>query len=159
MTIAMIAAHDKNLVIGKDGDLPWYYPEDLKHFKRTTMGHPIVMGRVTYQELGGKPLPGRQNIVLSRTRNYDEVPTYRSLEEALDKLKEQEFEKIFIIGGGNIYRQAIDQADLLYITEINKEFEGDTFFPEYRDKVGEVWVEVEREDHSEYSFITYRRET
>lgn len=157
MTIALIAAHDKNLVIGKEGDLPWHYPVDLKHFKQTTMGHPIVMGRVTYQELGEKPLPGRPNIVLSRSRSYDEVPTYRSLETALEKLEKQEYEKIFIIGGGEIYREALAIADLLYITQINKAYEGDTYFPEYRDEIGKTWIEVDREDHSEYSFITYKR--
>ena len=156
MTIAMIAAHDPNLIIGKDGDLPWYYPEDLKHFKNTTLGYPIVMGRITFEELDG-PLPKRKNVVLSRSQNIDGIPTFSSLDDALEALRAEGHEKIFIIGGGNVYRQALDSADLLYITQIHKEYEGDTYFPEYRDQIDTVWTEIERDDHEEYSFITFKR--
>lgn len=156
MIITLVAAHDPNLVIGKDGGLPWRYPEDLKHFKQTTLGHTIIMGRGVFEELNNIPLPGRNNIVLSTTRNYDNVITYNSLEDALDSLGDDE-DEVFIIGGGVLYRQALKIADKLIITEIHKEYEGDTFFPEYRDNIGDVWHETEREEKEALSFVTYKR--
>lgn len=157
MRLALIVAHDPNLVIGKDGTLPWHFSEDLKYFKRVTMGSPILMGRGVFEELNEKPLPGRENIVLSRTRTYDNVPTFSSLEDALSYLRKKKQEIVFIIGGGEVYRQLLSEADLLYVTEIHKEFEGDTFFPEYRDSIGKEWREVERVDHPELSFVVYER--
>lgn len=157
MRLALIVAHDPNLVIGKDGTLPWHFSEDLKYFKRVTMGSPILMGRGVFEELNEKPLPGRENIVLSRTRTYDNVPTFSSLEDALFYLRKKKQEIVFIIGGGEVYRQLLSEADLLYVTEIHKEFEGDTFFPEYRDSIGKEWREVERVDHPELSFVVYER--
>lgn len=154
MTITLVAAHDPNLVIGKEGGLPWRYPEDLKHFKRTTIGETIIMGRGVFEELNEIPLPERKNIVLSTTQNYDNVDTYSSLEDALKSSNEEE---VFIIGGGILYRQTIDIADKLIITEIHQEYEGDTYFPEYRDDIGTSWKEVSREDHGELSFVTYKR--
>ncbi|MDZ7806758.1 MAG: dihydrofolate reductase [Gracilimonas sp.] len=154
MIKTIVAAHDPHLVIGKDGGLPWRYPEDLKHFKRTTLGHTIIMGRGVFEELNEIPLPGRTNIVLSTTKTYDNVDTYTSLEEALDACEEKE---VFIIGGGVLYRDAMDTADKMIITEIQKEYEGDTYFPEYRDDIGSIWKETEREDNNELSFITYLR--
>jgi dihydrofolate reductase len=154
MTITLVAAHDPNLVIGKEGGLPWRYPEDLKHFKRTTLGKTIIMGRGVFEELNEIPLPGRKNIVLSTTQNYDNVDTCSSLEDALKLSNEEE---VFIIGGGVLYRQTIGLADKLIITEIHKEYEGDTYFPEYRDRIGTTWKEVSREDHEELSFVTYKR--
>jgi dihydrofolate reductase len=155
MTLAAIVAHDPNLVIGKDGDLPWHYSEDLKYFKQTTMGHPLIMGRVVFEELGENPLPGRKNIVLSRSRNYDHVPTFSSFDEALEHLKEEEI--VFLIGGGDIYRQFLDRCDKLFVTEIHQEYEGDTYFPEYRDEVGRSWKEIKRDDRGELSFVVYER--
>jgi len=155
MRLALIVAHDPNLVIGKEGGMPWHYSKDLKHFKRITMGHPMIMGRGVFEELDEKPLPGRKNIVLSRTRSYDHVPTYTSLNEALESLKGEDL--AFVSGGGEVYRQTMDRADLLYVTEIHKEYEGDTFFPEYRDKINTEWKEVEREDTGELSFVKYER--
>lgn len=155
MTLAAIVAHDPNLVIGKDGDLPWHYSEDLKYFKRTTMGHPLIMGRVVFEELGGKPLPGRENIVLSRSRNYDHVPTFSSFEDALEYVQDEEL--VFLIGGGEIYRQFLDRCDKLFVTEIHQEYEGDTYFPEYRDEIGATWKEIKRDDKDELSFIVYER--
>jgi dihydrofolate reductase len=154
MTLTLIAAHDPNLVIGKDGELPWRYPEDLKHFKSVTLGNTIIMGRGVFEELNEKPLPGRKNIVLSRTRTYDNVDTYTSLESALENLNDEE---IFIIGGGELYKQTLTKADKLIITEVHKEYEGDTYFPEYRDKIGSEWVESSREDLQDLSFIIYKR--
>lgn len=155
MKLALIAAHDPNLVIGKDGDLPWHYPEDMKHFKQTTMGHPVLMGRGEFEELGEKPLPGRENVVLSRSKDYDHVPTFGSIDKALDYLKD--FEWVFVIGGGEIYKQTIDRADMLVVTEIHKEYEGDTFFPEYRDDVGTIWKEIKREEHDGFTIVEYER--
>lgn len=155
MTLALIVAHDPNLVIGKDGTLPWHYPEDLKYFKRTTMGHPLLMGRGVFEELNEKPLPERENIVLSRSRDYQHVPTFSSIEAALEYLRGADI--VFVIGGGEIYRQTIDKADKLFVTEIHESYEGDTFFPEYRDKISSEWKEVKREDHPELSFVVYDR--
>lgn len=154
MIITLVAAHDKNLVIGKDGGLPWRYPEDLKHFKRITLGNTIIMGRGVFEELNEIPLPGRKNIVLSTTQTYENADTYTSLEEAMDAVDEDE---VFIIGGGVLYREAIDRADKLIITEIHKEYDGDTYFPEYRDQIGKVWEERSREDKDELSFVVYER--
>lgn len=154
MTLTLIAAHDPNLVIGKEGGLPWRFPEDLKHFKKTTMGETIIMGRGVFEELNEIPLPGRRNVVLSTTQNYDNVDTYTSLEEALESCDKEE---IFIIGGGVLYRETIDHADKLIITEIKQEYEGDTFFPEYRDQVGITWEEVSRVDKKELAFVVYKR--
>ena len=153
MTLAIIVAHDPNLVIGKDGELPWHYSEDLKYFKKVTMGHPILMGRGVFEELNEKPLPGRENVVLSRTREYDHVPTFSSVEKALEYLAD--YETVFVIGGGDVYEQLLPKADKLFVTEIHKEFEGDTFFPEYRDTKGEKWQEASREDFEEFSFVVY----
>lgn len=155
MNLILIAAHDPNLVIGKDGELPWHYPEDLKHFKQRTMGHAMLMGRVVFEEINETPLPGRKNVVLSRTRDYDQVPTFSSVEAGLEYLGEED--QIFIIGGETIYRQLLEQADFLYITEIHQSYEGDTFFPEYREDVGPVWEEIYREDHEQFSFVDYKR--
>jgi dihydrofolate reductase len=157
MNLALIVAHDPNLVIGKDGTLPWHYPEDLKYFKRVTMGHPILMGRGVFEELDEEPLPGRENIVLSRSKTYDHVPTFSSIEEALDYLRLADL--VFVIGGGEVYRQTISKADKLFVTEINETFDGDTYFPEYRNDIGSVWKEIKREDHPELSFVVYERLT
>lgn len=155
MTLAAIVAHDPNLVIGKDGDLPWHYPEDLKYFKRTTMGHPLIMGRVVFEELFEEPLPGRENIVLSRSRDYDHVPTFSSFDDALEYVKDEEL--VFLIGGGEVYRQFLNRCDKLFVTEIHQEYEGDTYFPEYRDEIGTTWKEIKREDKQDLSFVVYER--
>lgn len=154
MTLTLITAHDPNLVIGLNGQLPWRYSDDLKHFKSVTLGNTIIMGRGVFEELNEKPLPGRRNIVLSRTKIYDNVETFGSLEEALDVLEDEE---VFIIGGGILYKETLPIADKLIITEINKEYEGDTFFPEYRDQLGVNWEEISRKDSGELSFIEYIR--
>jgi len=155
MKLILIAAHDPNLVIGNDGKLPWHYSEDLKFFKRQTLGHTIVMGRIVFEELNEKPLPGRENIVLSRSKSYDHVKSFKSIENALEYLIDRE--KVFIIGGGEIYRQTIEKADDLIITEIKDEFKGDTFFPEYRDQIGSTWKEYWREEHNEFDFVKLKK--
>lgn len=154
MIKTLIAAHDPNLVIGKDGQLPWRYPEDLKHFKKHTLGQVIIMGRGVFEELGEKPLPGRTNIVLSRSKSYDNVETFTSLDEAL---KSVDVEEVFIIGGGILYKETLMNADRLIITEVKKEYPGDTFFPEYRDQIGNTLELTSEEDHLDLRFLEYRR--
>ena len=155
MKLTIIVAHDPNLVIGKDGSLPWHYSEDLKFFKRTTMGAPLLMGRVVFEELNEKPLPGRENVVLSRSKSYDHVKTFGSIDDALEYLSDRD--EVFVIGGGEIYKQMIDIVDELVVTEIKKEYEGDTFLIDYRKDIGTVWEEVWREEHEEFSFVKYKR--
>lgn len=156
MKLIIIVAHDPNLVIGKDGSLPWHYSEDLKFFKRTTMGAPLLMGRVVFEELNEKPLPGRENVVLSRSKSYDHVKTFESIGDALNYLSD--WDDVFVIGGGEIYKQMIDIVDELVITEIKKEYEGDTYLVDYREDIGTVWKEVWREEYEEFSFVRYERQ-
>ena len=143
----------KNRVIGDSNTLIWHLPEDLKRFRQLTTGNTIVMGRKTYESIG-KPLPNRRSIIITRDTDYsvEGCEVVNSLEEAL-LLSNSD---CFIIGGGEIYRQSIDIADRIYLTLINKEFEGDTSFPEIKD-----WVEVSSEnfvtDDFGYSFIEYER--
>ena len=128
----MIVAHDPNLLIGAEGGLPWKYPEDLKFFKRVTMGCPIIMGRRVFEEIGQRPLPGRRNIVLSRTKNYDNVERFEEVEKAFESLKAAKTTKCFIIGGVSLYEQFLPTVDEFYVTKVKKEFEGDTWFPPYQ---------------------------
>lgn len=156
MILAIIVAHDPQLVIGRNGGLPWHYPEDLKYFKRTTMGHPLLMGRVVFEELDERPLPGREAVVLSRSRDYDHVPTFSSIEKALEYLADEEI--VFCIGGGEIYKQVLPRADKLFVTEIQQAYEGDTYFPEYRDEIGTTWRVVKRENRPGLNFVVYDRQ-
>lgn len=154
MRLHLIAAHDQNLVIGKDGKLPWHIPEDLKHFKTVTMGRPILMGRGVFEEIGFKPLPGRKNVVLS-SRKWDNIISFDNIPAALEYLQYEEI--VFLIGGGEIYRQLIDKCDYMYITLIHDRFEGDVHFPEYRNEIGKTWKEVSRDNREGFSFCEYQR--
>ncbi len=129
--ISFVVAMDKNRVIGKDNSIPWHLPEDLKFFKKVTMGHPIVMGRKTYESIG-KPLPGRENVIVTRNVDYkaEGCIVLHSIEE-LKKYIDEKNEEVSIIGGAQLFKETFPIADRLYITEIHREFEGDTFFPEY----------------------------
>lgn len=133
MTIALIAAvAGEKLVIGKDGDLPWHYSADLKFFKEKTMGHAVLMGRVTYQSILkrlGKPLPGRKTIVMTRDKDFrdERVMAINNLKDIASVLDPSA--TLYVIGGASIYAQTIDIADVLYITHIDQEIEGDSFFP------------------------------
>lgn len=156
--ISMIVARSRNHVIGRDNQMPWKISADLQFFKRVTMGHPVIMGRKTWESIG-RPLPGRRNIVVSRNTDY--VATggelVGSLDEALKSLSE--FDRVFVIGGEQLFKQAFDKADRLYITEIDLDIEGgDTFF-EVPNEAN--WKEVERTPGSEgdisFSFITLER--
>jgi dihydrofolate reductase len=152
MKLHLIAAHDESLVIGKDGALPWYLPDDLKHFKKITLGHPILMGRGVFEEIGLKPLPGRRNVVLT-SQKWDFVETYPDISSALKGLSDEEI--VFVIGGGQVYSQLLDSCEKLYITEVVGVHEGDVFFPEYRHQIGKIWHEIAREDHSTHRFVEY----
>lgn len=165
MKISMIAAVAENRVIGKDNDLVWSLPDDMKFFMTKTSGHNIILGRKNYESLPKKyrPLPNRVNIIMTRNDQYKAEGTtvVGSLPEAIQKAEENGEDEVFIIGGGEIYKLGLDVADVMYITEIKAEFEGDAFFPEY-DK--SVWKEVERIQHSKderhdyaFDFVTYER--
>jgi len=130
MILSIIVAMAENRVIGKDNDMPWgFLPVDLKHFKDTTNGNPVIMGRKTYESIG-KPLPNRRNIILSRQDiEIDGCEVYSSLEKVLEILKDED--EVFIIGGGHVYKEALPFIDKLYLTHIDLKVDGDTFFPEY----------------------------
>lgn len=128
--ISLIVAHDKNRVIGYENKMPWHLPGDLQYFKEMTMGKPVIMGRKTFESIG-RPLPGRRNIVITRNKSYkaNGIEVVSSLDEALQLTKEDV--EVMVIGGEQIFRLALPLADRLYITEIDEEFKGDTYFPEY----------------------------
>nr|WP_223593265.1 dihydrofolate reductase [Neobacillus bataviensis] len=129
--ISFIVAMDENRVIGKDNQLPWHLPEDLKFFKRVTMGHPIAMGRKTHESIG-RVLPGRENIIITRQKEYESegCTVFTSVEEFVKNCREQS-DEIFVIGGAEIFKETFPYADRLYITHIYENFAGDTFFPEF----------------------------
>lgn len=144
MLITAIVALGHNRVIGKEGKLPWHLPADLKRFKQTTMGHHIIMGRKTWDALPDGPLPGRVNVVVSRSsRAFPEgVKVFPSLETALEWVFREMEEEVFIIGGAQIYQASMPMLDRMVITEVDASPEGDAWFPEWRE--GE-WDEVSRE--------------
>ncbi len=159
--IKIIVAKASNNVIGNKNELIWRLPNDLKHFKAATSHHPIVMGRKTYESLG-RPLPNRTNIVISRDQNWtdEQITKASSLAQGLAEAQKID-ETIFVIGGGQVYKQAMEFADELVVTEVHQEFEGDTYFPEIDE---EIWEEVSREYHYKdelhlqaYSFVCYQR--
>ncbi|THB72963.1 MAG: dihydrofolate reductase [Desulfobulbaceae bacterium] len=125
----IIVAVAQNGVIGREGTLPWHLPTDLKHFKKTTMNFPLIMGRKTYESIG-KPLPNRENIVLTRdeTKNYAGCIMKRTIKDALDYCAEEA--KVFIIGGADIFRETLPFTDTLIVTELQRAVEGDVYFPE-----------------------------
>lgn len=132
--ICLIAAVSENRIIGRDNKLPWRIPEDLKRFKELTTGHPIIMGRKTFESIG-RPLPDRTNIVVSANESF-EAPgciVCHSIGEAIKVAREKDQDKVFIIGGGKVYQGSIGLAQKLYLTVVEGEFEGDTFFPDYSD--------------------------
>ncbi|MET1411560.1 dihydrofolate reductase [Roseibium sp. HPY-6] len=165
--LVLIAAVARNGIIGSDNDMPWKLSSDLKHFKRLTLGKPVIMGRKTFLSFGGRPLPGRPHIVVSRDPDYraDGVDTATSLEAAITQARaladELEVDEVFCIGGGQIYEQAIDQASRLEITEVDAKPDGDTRFPEIDP---DLWEETNRadgqrteRDSADFAMVTYRR--
>ena len=153
--LAVIVAVAPNGVIGRDGDLPWRLPEDLKHFRRTTLGHAVVMGRATWESIG-KPLPKRRNIVVTRNRDYmaDGAEVAHSLPEAL-ALAWQSDPEPFVIGGASLYAEALPQATRLELTEVHEEVDGDTFFPGYDEG---QFSEISRRAGEGCDFVTLVRD-
>ena len=160
MIVSIIAAMDRNCLIGKKNQLPWHLPADLAHFKQVTMGKPVIMGRKTYESIG-RPLPGRTNIVLTRSDDFDVqgVVTAGTLEQALDHASAAE--EVMIIGGSAIYELALPRADRLYLTHVEGSFQGDAWFPQFET---EQWRIIASERHSaddkntsDYRFVTYER--
>ncbi|MEA1932371.1 dihydrofolate reductase [Halohasta litorea] len=159
--IALIAAVAENGVIGVDGEMPWHLPADLRHFKATTTGHPVVMGRLTYESIAadiGGPLPDRTNIVLSRGSPAlpDSVVVVDSIEAAVEAAGEAAGNSgtVYVIGGATIYEQFLPRADRLILTEIHDAYEGDTRFPSWDRS---EWIERSRDDHEGFSFVEYER--
>ncbi len=163
MIISAIVATDRNGIIGKDGDIPWYLSSDLKYFKKRTLGHHIIMGRKSFESIG-RPLPKRTNIVLTRNPFFvaSNCLVVRSLEEALQIARDNGEEEAFIIGGGDIYRLAMPMLDRLYLTEVDTAVEGgDTSFPEIEAEAWTLsWSEShqadEKNDH-DYTFKVLER--
>ena len=153
--LSLIVAHSRNRVIGKDGRLPWRIPGELKRFRELTMGHAVIMGRKSYEEIG-KPLPGRFNIVVSASRTFEgeDLVTARNLEEALALAGDK---KIFIAGGGQIFAQMIDKVDVMYITEIDARIEGDAYFPEMDYFKFDRVLEKHVDGDLPYDYVTYTR--
>ncbi|HEX8424733.1 dihydrofolate reductase [Hymenobacter sp.] len=159
--VAFVVAAAENGVIGRDNQLIWHLPADLKHFKQLTQGHPVVMGRRTYESIG-RPLPNRTNIVITRQADWqaEGCEVAPSVPAALERARQFD-EEVFVIGGAEIYRQALPAADLIYLTEVHHSFEGDVFFPEL-DRA--VWREEARQRHEAddkhaypFTFVTLRR--
>lgn len=149
--ICIIAAISENNVIGNSGRIPWHISADLKRFKELTMGHPIIMGRKTFESIG-KPLPGRENIVISRKiTTIAGCICCQSLEEAIQRGKLDDEERVFIIGGEEVYNQAIDMADRLFLTIAKGSFSGDTSFPDYS-----TFSKVVSEEPGEENGIMFR---
>ncbi|MES2953725.1 MAG: dihydrofolate reductase [Patescibacteria group bacterium] len=152
--ILIAAIGKKTRAIGREGKLLWKIPEDLKRFKVLTLGYPIIMGRKTFDSIG-KALPGRKNFVISRNPDFAhlDIEKVSSLDEALLLAEESAPEKIFVIGGGEIYKQALTRADRLMLTLVDSDEEGDTFFPPYP----EFSNVVSKEDHAGFSFVELTR--
>ena len=160
MIISIIVAMDRHRVIGNKGKLPWHISADLKNFKAITMGKPIIMGRKTHESIG-RPLPGRENVVLSRDAGYQAqgCTVLGSLEEVYERFTDTD--EIMIMGGADLYEQTLDKANRIYLTEVHTEVEGDTYFPDF-DR--ETWEETSRQDFKadeknqyDYSFVILER--
>ncbi len=161
MTLSAIVAFDLNHAIGKDGGLPWHLPDDLKFFKKTTLGKPVLMGRKTFESLR-KPLPGRLNIVLSRQDDLqlpEGVVHVCNLEEGLEKMRMQEVEECFIIGGGKVFEETMDLIDRIYVTVVKTEVKhADTFFPKIDHSHWKiVWEETHEADEKHAYPFTFQQ--
>jgi dihydrofolate reductase len=158
--VSIIAAMDRNRLIGNKNQLPWHLPADLAHFKKVTMGKPVIMGRKTFESIG-RPLPGRTNIVLTRSADFhaEHVRVAHSLQQALEYSTGND--EVMIIGGSSIYELALPEATRLYMTYVHETYQGDAWFPEF--DLGQ-WRVIASEQHAadqknscDYSFVTYER--
>lgn len=163
MNVSLIAAMDKNRVIGADNDMPWHLPDDLKFFKANTMNKPVVMGRKTFESIGSRPLPNRRNLVISRNVGFNAqgVEVFHSIEEALKTCVSDE--EVIIMGGGQLYKQMMPFANKLYVTLVDAEVKGDTTFPEW---ASEEWQEISKDRHDKderhayaFEFVTLIRKS
>ena len=164
--ISMIAAIGQNREIGKDNDLIWHLPDDMRFFKETTKNKVVIMGRKNFESLPPKwkPLPNRINLIISRNPDYDAMgcEVFTSLEESLERAQKLTQDEIFIIGGGQIYKLGLPHADKMYLTEIHESFDADAFFPEWDES---IWEEVSRTPHPtdekhkhSFDFVTYTKQ-
>lgn len=164
MKISLVAAMARNGVIGRDNAMPWRLPEDLKHFKDATLGAPVVMGRLTWDSLPARfrPLPGRRNVVITRNPDWhaEGAEVAHSLDEALQRLAGAD--TVYVVGGAQLYAQALERADELLLTEIARDFAGDTRFPDFdRSRFVEVARETRRAappNDFDFAWVTYRRQ-
>ena len=163
MKLSLMAALSTNNVIGRNNDVPWRLSTDLKRLKAMTMGHHVIMGRKTYESVG-RPLPGRTNVVITRQQGYasDGVTVVHSLEEAVRVAAQAGESEAFILGGAEIYAQAMHRADRMYLTRVHAEVEGDTWFPDFDDVSEWRLTDAEHFDADEknehpFSFLTYER--
>ena len=148
MILSVIVAMAHNRVIGLNNQMPWHLPADLAWFKKNTLNKPVIMGRKTFESIG-RPLPNRHNIVISRQiesidNKISNVSWVKSIDEAISLAQEQQPDEVFIIGGGNIYQQVLPLIERLYLTHIDAELQGDTYFPDY---LPEQWQVIYQEDH------------
>ncbi|KGP71117.1 dihydrofolate reductase [Pontibacillus yanchengensis] len=162
--ISFLVAMGRNRVIGKDNDLPWRLPEDLKFFKQVSMGKTIIMGRKTFESMNG-PLPGRTNVVVTRNKDYEKegCTVIHGIDEIYKWNEEQPEKEWLVIGGSHLFEQVINEADRMYITWIDEEFDGDTYFPEFDEK---NWILTQNEKGKkdeknpyDYYFRQYDRKT
>ena len=161
MEVVLIAAVAANGVIGRDGSLPWHLPEDLAHFKETTMGHPVIMGRVAFEDILdhlGEPLPGRTNIVMSRTLNTDDedVILVRGMDDALAAARNTGAAAAYVAGGATIYEQYLPIADRMVLSELHEAYDGDVNFPEFDES---VWQEQHCDSRDDFDIVEYQRAT
>jgi dihydrofolate reductase len=160
MNITLIAAMSENRVIGKDNQLIWHFPEDLKHFKKQTSGHHVIMGRKTFESVG-RPLPKRVNIIITRQTDYSAEGCLiaHSLEEAIALVENDE--QPFIVGGAEIYKQALNLANSIELTVIHGEYEGDSFFPEFDKSIWKLARGEKKEADAKhihpYDFLSYKK--
>jgi len=159
--VIIAAVAEANRVIGQDKDLPWHIPEDLQHFKTLTTGHPLLMGRRTFESVVhqfGGPLPDRRMVVLTSQGPFEEYPdveTYASIEAAMEALSD--LDTVFIGGGEAIYRQFLPKADRLELTLIEGSYEGDTYFPPFEHLIGDTFEETAVDEREGFRFVTYER--
>jgi dihydrofolate reductase len=163
MIISLVVAASTNNAIGKGNQLLWHLPNDLKFFKNTTWAMPVAMGRKTFESLGGKPLNGRLNIIITRQEDWQHegVVAVSSLDDAIFLANAHHYKELFIAGGGEIYNQSLEQADKVYLTRVHAQVDGDTFFPELKES---QWKLVTNQDHEAdekhafpYSFQLWER--
>jgi dihydrofolate reductase len=157
MIVSLIVALSENRVIGRNQKLPWHLPEDLKRFKRITTGHPVIMGRKTYESIG-RLLPGRENVIVSRNPNFrvDGAVMAASVEDALKRFERGD-QEVFILGGGEIFSQTISCADRIYMTLVHDEIEGDVVFPEFDETKFEKKFVQKCSGSPAYTFIDFEK--